>query len=82
MVVFPWRESGYCVEQFIVTATETSTQVAVNPVRARTISQDEGCSGVGSDGVTAGDYLRLEEPLGNRTVVRAQGGRRFEVRAR
>jgi hypothetical protein len=30
IVVFPWLESGYCVGQFLTTATETSTRVVVN----------------------------------------------------
>lgn len=79
-VVFPWRESGYCVSQFLITATESPTRVVVNQVMARTIGKDEGCAGVGTDGVTAGDALQLQAPLGTRTVTRAQDGKQLEVR--
>lgn len=82
MVVFPWGESGFCVGQFLITATESPTRVVVNQVRARTIGRDEGCAGVGTDGVTAGDYLQLDAPLGNRTVTRAQDGKPLELRQR
>jgi hypothetical protein len=80
IVVFPWLESGYCVGQFLITATETSTRVVVNPVKARTIGRNEGCADVGSDGATAGDALQLDAPLGDRTVTRAQDGKQLEVR--
>ena len=80
IVVFPWHESGYCVGQFLITADESPTRVVVNQVKARTIGKGEGCADVGSDGVTAGDALRLQAPLGNRTVTRAQDGKQLEVR--
>ena len=80
IVVFPWHESGYCVGQFLITAAESPTRVVVNQVKARTIGKDEGCADVGSDGVTAGDALQLQAPLGNRTVTRAQDGKQLEVR--
>ena len=80
MVVFPWRATGYCVGQALVTARESPTEVVVSQVKVRTIGPNEVCAGVGTDGVTAGDYLRLEAPLGNRTVTRAQDGVKLEVR--
>ena len=80
IVVFPWHESGYCVGQFLITADESPTRVVVNQVKARTIGKDEGCAGIGSDGVTAGDALQLDAPLGNRTVTRAPDGRQLAVR--
>lgn len=80
MVVFPWHETGYCVGQVLVTATETSTEVVVSQVKTRAVGPNEGCAGVGTDGVTAGDYLQLEAPLGGRTVTRAQDGLKLEVR--
>lgn len=80
MVVFPWPQTGYCVGQVVITATETPAMVVVSQVRARSIGQNEGCAGVGTDGVTAGDYLQLESPLGNRTVTRAHDGKPLEVR--
>lgn len=80
IVVFPWHESGYCVGQFLITAAESPTRVVVNQVKARAIGKDEGCADVGSDGVTAGDPLQLQAPLGNRTVTRAQDGKQLEVR--
>lgn len=79
-VVFPWHESGFCVRQFLTTASESPTRVVVNQVDARAIGRDEGCAGVGSDGVTAGNALQLLAPLGNRTVTRAQDGKQLEVR--
>ena len=79
-VVFPWRESGYCVGQFLITATETPTRVVVNQVKARPIGKSEGCADVGSDGATGGDVLQLDAPLGSRTVTRATDGKQLEVR--
>ncbi|OFE17648.1 hypothetical protein BA895_15545 [Humibacillus sp. DSM 29435] len=80
MVVFPWHATGYCVGQALITATESSTEVVVSQVKVRTIGPNEGCAGVGTDGLTTGDYLQLEAPLGNRTVTRAQDGVKLEVR--
>ncbi|MEW1953061.1 hypothetical protein [Terrabacter sp. NPDC080008] len=79
-VVFPWRESGYCTSQFRITATESPTRVVVDQVMARTIGTDEICAGVGTDGVTAGDTLQPQAPLGDRIVTRAQGCKQLEVR--
>ncbi len=80
VIGFPWSEQGFCVGQFAVSAHETPTQVIVNQIEARGVSEDEICAGVGTNKGMAGEYLELTEPLGNRIVTRAVDHKRLEVR--
>lgn len=72
-VGFTWRESGWCVGEFRVKATETATQVRVGPVIDR-VASSGGCGGVGTVDNMAWAPLTLTSPLGQRAVVRDSDG--------
>lgn len=72
-VGFTWRESGWCVGEFRVSATESATQVRVGPVIDR-VASGGACAGVGTVGNMAWAPLTLGSPLGKRLVVRDSDG--------
>lgn len=73
-VFFTWTEDGYCVGQFHVTATETTTQVKVGPVISRRYLYGRACAGVGTVENVASVELKLASPLVKREVVRESDG--------
>jgi hypothetical protein len=69
MVGVTWSESGWCVGQFHVTSTETTTDVRVGTVVSR-LYENDVCAGVGTVNNMAWADLTLKAPLGSRVVVR------------
>jgi hypothetical protein len=80
-VGFTWRESGWCVGEFRVKATETATQVRVGPVIDR-VGSGGSCPGVATVDNMAWAPLTLASPLGRRVVVRDADGVALPVYAR
>jgi hypothetical protein len=80
-VLFAWTEGGYCVGQFRVTATETTTQVRVGPVISRRYLYG-ACAGLGTTENVASVELKLTSPVGKRAVVRNSDGVALPVYAR
>lgn len=81
MVYFGWGESGYCPEQFTVTADETASRVVVGQVvnTEPQFSIIRSCAGVGTLNGMAGVPLRLAAPVGDREVRRALDGATLAV---
>jgi hypothetical protein len=68
----PWTQEGWCVGEFRVKASETSSEVKVDSVIDRQ-SAHGFCAGVGAVNNMAWAELQLNAPLGTRPVVRGDG---------
>jgi hypothetical protein len=67
-----WTQEGWCVGEFHVKATETSSEVKEDSVIDRQ-SANGYCAGVGAVNHMAWAVLQLAAPLGARPVVRSDG---------
>ena len=67
-----WTQEGWCVGEFHVKASETSSEVKVDSVIDRQ-SANGYCAGVGAVNHMAWAELQLAAPLGARPVVRSDG---------
>ncbi len=67
-----WIQEGWCVGEFHVKASETSSQVKIDSVIDRQSSTGY-CAGVGAVNQMAWADLQLATPLGTRAVVRGDG---------
>jgi hypothetical protein len=73
VVVVDWPEDGFCSGQFSVPVTQSDDEVRVGIVTSRE-HRNGSCAGLGTVDGTAGVDVMLDEPLGDRVVVRASDG--------
>jgi hypothetical protein len=73
-----WLQNGWCLGQFRAQATETTTQVRLGPVIDHEYPNGP-CAGIGSNGRFAYAELKLNAPLGHRSVIRTSDGATLPV---
>ncbi|SMO86550.1 hypothetical protein SAMN06266982_1292 [Propioniciclava tarda] len=76
MILSPWDQRDYCPGEFSVGAAETDTVVSVSAIRrvSAAVPLFGGCAGAEALHGQVAVELRLGQPLGSRTVVRAEDG--------
>jgi len=71
-VWFPYTDdNSFCSNQFVVTATETDTEVRIGDVVNQVANKKVGCFGIGTMNGRAWVHLKLRAPLGQRRAVYA-----------